>query len=78
MQIWLTVLAEGFSLGGWLCFLLSKFCFVSHKSARKASNPKVSQRAMRLNDKLKDEREKSSLKLMLSCERLGLRVKTKA
>jgi hypothetical protein len=45
MQIWLTVLAEGFSLAGQLCFAF-KFCFVSHKLARKASNPKVSQRAM--------------------------------
>jgi hypothetical protein len=45
MQIWLTVLAEGFSLGAGFV-LLSKFCFASHKLARKASNPKVSQRAM--------------------------------
>jgi hypothetical protein len=46
MQIWLTVLAEGFSSDGSGFVLLSKFCFVSHKLARKASNPKVSQRAM--------------------------------
>jgi hypothetical protein len=54
MQIWLTVLAEGFSSDGRLCFAF-EVCFALHKLARKASNPKVSQRAMRLNDKLKDE-----------------------
>jgi glycosyltransferase involved in cell wall biosynthesis len=45
MQIWLTVLAEGFSLAGRLCFAFEVLLCL-HMSARKASNPKVSQRAM--------------------------------
>jgi hypothetical protein len=53
MQIWLTVLAEGFSSDGRLCFAFEVLLCL-HKLARKASNPKVSHEQC-LNDKLKDE-----------------------
>jgi hypothetical protein len=72
MRIWLTVLAEGFSLPAGFV-LLFKSCFVSHKLARKASNPEVSPEQC-LNDKLKDELKGKLPKVTLSCERLGLRV----
>jgi hypothetical protein len=43
MQIWLTVLAEGFSSDGWLCLMLFKSFFVayvSQKSKQFKSEPK--------------------------------------
>jgi hypothetical protein len=45
MQIWLTVLAEGFSSAGGLV-LLSKSCFASHRASKKSKQFKSEPRAM--------------------------------